>query len=279
MIDLHTHTNASDGSLTPQELVRNAAESGITAIAIADHDTLAAIGEALAAGDEYNVHIIPAVEMSVDHEDGNLHMLGLGINHNKQSFIETLAKIANSRVERNLKIIEKLKQLNFPVEPEDVMKLSYHGTWGRAHIAQALVNIGYMHDTEEAFRKLLKKDGPAYVNRYRLFLREAVDLVHNAGGVAIWAHPGLHENLDELLERLPAWKEYGLDGVESDYRDHSLELRDRLRILAKEYDMIYTGGSDFHGEIKPENRLGDGAGGQPVDARCLEMLDERRRGS
>lgn len=275
-IDLHTHSNASDGALSPSELVLMALKSGLSAIAIADHDTLEGQPEALAAGEELGIRVIPAIELSVDNEDGSLHLLAYGIDHDNSDLEQALVTLRESRMERNGKIIERLNEMGYSINLKDVLELSPTGTVGRAHIGQALVNSGQMPSMSEAFDQLLTRGGPAYFDRYRLKLWDAVPLIHTAGGAAVWAHPGLHgeERLDVLLTRLPKWKEYGLDGIESDYRDHSIELRDRLRSMAKIHGLIYTGGSDFHGSIKPENRLGEGAAGRPIDISRLEALDE-----
>jgi len=275
-IDLHTHSSISDGLLTPRKLVELAAEEGLSTIALADHDTVDGIDEALSAGEEFGVEVIPAIEISVNHEDGSMHLLGYYIDHLNADLLEMLQKLKESREERNVKIIARLNELGYGIELNDVLALSTDGTCGRAHIAGALVARGYFPDVKSAFDALLNSRGPAYIDRYRLELNDAIDFIHHAGGAAVWAHPGNHaDKMERMLDRLALWKGYGLDGIESDYCDHTIELRDRLRSLAREYGLIYTGGSDFHGSIKPQNTLGSGPEGSEIDTACLTQLRER----
>ncbi len=275
-IDLHTHSSISDGLLSPRKLVELAAEEGLSTIALADHDTVDGIDEALKAGEEFGVEVIPAIEISVNHEDGSMHLLGYYIDHHNADLLEMLQKLKESREERNIKIIARLNKLGYGVKSNDVLTLSTDGTCGRAHIAGALVARGYFPDVKAAFDALLNYNGPAYVDRYRLPLKDAIGHIHGAGGAAVWAHPGTHENkMERLLNRLERWRGYGLDGIESDYCDHTIELRNRLRSLAREHELIYTGGSDFHGSIKPQNTLGSGPEGSEIDPKCLTQLRER----
>ncbi|MCF7810576.1 PHP domain-containing protein [bacterium] len=272
-VDFHTHSTASDGELSPTELVETAARKGLTAIAISDHDTMQGIEEALAAGEANGIKVIPAVEISVNDDYDSLHMLGYFVDQNDEELNVMLYRVQNSRDDRNLKILSKLNELGYPLDAENVLRDSEDGTSGRVHIANALVNAGLVNTFQEAFDKLLTKGGPAYVDRYRPSVKEAIEVIHHAGGLAVWAHPGLHEEkLEALLSRLPVWIEFGLDGLESDYCIHSLKERDRLRALALENNLIYTGGSDFHGSIKPQNALGCGPEGTKVDEKCLTML-------
>jgi len=275
-IDLHTHSDFSDGDLAPRDLVRTAARMGLVALSITDHDTLDGTDQALAAGEEFSIGVIPGVELSVDHEDGSLHLLAYEIDHRHPQLTGTVARLRSSREQRNGKIVDRLNELGYSIKLEEVERLSTHGTFGRAHIAQALVASGQVQSSGEAFAKLLRHGGPAYVERYRLPLWDAIGLIHQAGGAAVWAHPGSHgERTDTLLSRLPQWVEHGLDGIESDYNNHTLALRDRLRELALGHRLIYTGGSDFHGLIKPENRLGEGPEGEPIGDECIIALDAR----
>jgi len=276
-IDLHTHSNISDGSLTPRQLVKYALECEISAIALADHDTVGGIVEFLAAGDELGVETIPAVEISVNHEDGSMHLLGYYINHLNTDLLNALKLMEEARDERNEKIVTRLNELGYPLKLEEVLSLSENGTCGRSHIARALVVRGNFNSVTDAFRALLRNGGPAYIDRFRLPLDKAIDLIYAADGVAVWAHPGLSgDRMESMLERLRKWSKIGLDGIESDYCNHSLALRDRLRRIAGENGMIYTGGSDFHGAIKLENALGCGPEGAEIDPACLVMLKQRR---
>jgi len=278
-IDLHTHSTFSDGAFTPRELVMMASEIGLEALAICDHDTIKGQEQALAAGAEFGLKVITGVELSVDHEDGSLHLLGYGFDYHHPGLLATLDRMRRSREERNILIVARLNKLGYGIKLKDVLRFTSEGTYGRAHIAQALAEGGWIPTMQEAFDKLLKRGRPAYLERWRLSLVDAIAALHQAGGIAVWGHPGLdNTRLEDLIARLPKWVEQGLDGIESDYHDHTQELRDRLRGLAKKYGIIYTGGSDFHGGIKPDNKLGEGAGGGMVGGDVLRAVEERVTG-
>jgi 3',5'-nucleoside bisphosphate phosphatase len=275
-IDLHTHSTASDGSFSPTDLLLAAVESGIEVLSLTDHDTFDGLGEALDAGQRLGLRVIPGVELSVDYEDGSLHLLGYGFDRYNLLFREAIAKLVESRLERNRSIIERLNQLGYRITFEETLTRSSRGTMGRAHIAQVLVETGQLVSFDEAFERLLGRGKAAYVDRWRLSLTEACGLIHQAGGAAVWAHPGLHgSKLPILQERLPKWSKEGLDGLESDYSNHSTELRDQLRLTATRNGLIFTGGSDFHGALRPAVKMGDGPGGEAIADECLRNLDHR----
>lgn len=275
-IDLHTHTTASDGSLTPYELIRLAGEKGLSVVAITDHDTVDGIDEAVNAGNEFNVRVIPGVEISVEVSGDAIHMLAYGIDHRFQQFERTLEKIRKSRMNRNLAIIDRLNEIGYNISYSDVKDNSSGGTVGRGHIALTLVDSGQTSSIQEAFERLLMRGKPAYIDRFRLHLKDAIALIHNSGGAAVWAHPGLHgDNLETLLDKLPEWGEMGLDGLECDYSCHSISLSEKLRRSAVQHGLICTGGSDFHGDLKPDIELGDGPSGGSIDDSCLDVLDKR----
>lgn len=276
LIDLHTHTNASDGALAPRELICFAHKSGFKAIAITDHDTVDGLPEAVQTGFETGIQVIPGVELSVNHELGSLHLLAYGINYRNKTLLGVLESLKNSRTERNLKILSRLESLGYHVSLEDVERIAGNGTIGRGHIGLALIEAGYFLTIQETFDNLLTRGGPAYIDRFRLGMKDGVDIIHAAGGVSVWAHPGLHEEeLEGMFSLLPGWVAAGLDGIESDYSQHSLQLRDRLRVYAREFGIIYTGGSDFHGAVKPGISLGDGPEGERIDPACLNALNAR----
>lgn len=275
-VDLHTHSKSSDGMLTPRELVFEAKRIGLHAISLTDHDTVDGLDEALTASEECGIHFIPGVELSVDHEKGSLHLLGYGINHKDPILVSTLRQLSDSRENRNIKIVAKLGQLGYPITYESVKKHSKEGTLGRGHIALALIEAGYVSSVEEAFGRLLTKDGPAYIDRYRLSIYDAIDMIHSVGGAAVWAHPGLHEErLPEMLEQLPDWVKGGLDGLETDYSQHSEKQCRELQRVAHRFGLICTGGSDFHGEIKPGINLGNGPGKSLISIDHFDQLNLR----
>ncbi len=275
-VDLHTHTTASDGTLTPTELIIKAKQLDISAISITDHDTVDGVQEAIAAGKSYGVEVISGVELSVNHEHGSLHLLGYGFDVNHSEFTKTVAKLRDSRSERNVKIIARLNELGYAISEDDVAAVAGDGTIGRGHIGYALVKSGLFPTIKSTFAELLNRGAKAYVDRFRLELRDAVMLIHSAGGVAVWAHPGVHrEELPDMLNLLPGWVGFGLDGLESDYSQHTIAFRDQMRKLAEQLGIIFTGGSDFHGALKPSIKLCDGAEGNPIDERCYYNLKDR----
>jgi predicted metal-dependent phosphoesterase TrpH len=275
-IDLHTHSTASDGSLSPTELVTKARSLGITTLALTDHDTFDGLDEALQAGLEQQVDVITGVEFSVDHEDGSLHLLGYGFDHQNARMQQVLVELVESRQRRNHGMIDILNRLGFRINFEDVLRRSGKGTMGRAHIALELIESGQFISVQEAFETVLGKGKPAYVDRKRLSLFDACDLIHQAGGVAVWAHPALHGNkLAGMLNRIGSWAAKGLDGIESDYSAHTIDQRNFFRQIAVTNRMIWTGGSDFHGEARPDVLLGTGPEGEAVGFECLETMKSR----
>jgi len=277
-IDLHTHSSISDGELSPWQLVKIATEKELTTIALTDHDTIDGIDQARSAGKKFGIDIIPGVEFSVNHEDGSMHLLGYYIDHHNSELIRIISKLKSSRSDRNEKIVARLNELGYNVKIGDVLRLSPEGTCGRTHIAKVLVASGKFKTVSDVFDELIGHGCPAYLDRYRLQLKDAIELIHNAGGVAVWAHPGNHgKKMDRMLDRLSLWKSYGLDGLESDYATHSIILRDRLRKIALENGLIYTGGSDFHGSSKPDNQLGVGPEGVEISKDCLVMLQRSKQ--
>ncbi len=243
--DLHTHTLASDGTCPPAENVRLAREAGLAAVAITDHDTVAGIEEALEAGQSLGVEVIPGVEISSFANGQDIHVLGYFVPHQDETFKRALAGLRDTRHERNKLVIERLRELGLKLTLEEVYRRK-EGTdknIGRPHIAEAMMERGYVQSIEEAFDKYLGKGGLAYVNPPRITPQQAIDLIRKAGGVAVLAHPGLY-NDDELVEELIV---YGLDGLEVWHPDNREDGVERYYRLADEYGLIMTGGSDFHG--------------------------------
>jgi len=273
-IDLHTHSTASDGSLSPTQLVIAAREQGVDRLALTDHDTTDGLEEAISAGEKIGVDVISGIELSVNHDSGSLHMLAYGFDKSNPEFKTIVEKLKHSRGNRNTQIIVKLNELGYPVTWETILEIAGGGLIGRGHIGQALYQAGYFDNIQAVFNQLLSRGAPAYVDRFKLDIESAIKMVHDAGGVAVWAHPGLHgDELDSLiLQQLPRWVEFGLDGLESDYNLHSIALRDNLRNIANGYGIIYTGGSDFHGQLKPDIQLGQGPDGIPVSEDCYNSL-------
>lgn len=276
MIDLHTHTYASDGTYSPAALVTLAKEQGIEAIAITDHDTIEGLPEAMETGKRSGIEVIAGMELSVEYAPGSMHILGLLINPEDKRLNDTLAKLQESRSARNPQIIEKLNELGMLITMEEVEKISGGGQLGRPHIAAALVKNGHVNNTQEAFDKYLKKGATAYFERHRLSREEAADVIHGAGGLLILAHPGtLRLNglkFDKLLLEL---KDAGFDGIEVFYNNHSQVEEDRLIKIADKLKFVISGGTDFHGENKPSIKLGVGYGNMAIPYEVLQEMKQR----
>lgn len=274
-IDLHTHTVVSDGTLTPAQLVQLAAKKGLAAIAITDHDHLGGLDEARREGAARGVEIVAGVELSVAHgAAADVHLLGYLVDPDEPRLAARLAEFRTVRAARGRLIVEKLQALGVDIRVEDLPAAE---SVGRPHVARALVDKRIVASVSEAFERWLGDGRPAYVPKAKLDAREAIDLVHGAGGLAVLAHPGLlpDEHRYSSVRKLAA---LGLDGVEVEHSRHASEERRRLRALAKELDLVVTGGSDFHGENKPGVDLGYGVGGNVrVTYATLEALRARAK--
>lgn len=247
--DLHTHTTASDGMQPPSENVRLAKEAGLAAVAITDHDTVSGIAAAIAAGKELGIEVVPGVEISTVAGGQDIHVLGYFINVEDPFFLNRLESLRDTRTRRNELMIERLQQLNIDITMDEVISevQSIKGegdTIGRPHIAAVLMKKGVVASVSEAFERFLGKEGAAYVNPPRIDPATAVEWIHEAGGSAVLAHPGLYGD-DALVEEII---QAGLEGIEAFHSDHTPEDEARYMELAKRYGLIVTAGSDFHGE-------------------------------
>ncbi|MGE4273139.1 MAG: PHP domain-containing protein [Desulfitobacterium sp.] len=265
--DLHCHTTASDGLLTPRELVKSAAEKGLKAIGITDHDTLSGWEEAIHAGQLFGVDIVKGVELNTDWNGIEVHILGYEMNPMSTILQEKLSELREARSKRVNTIIEKLRELGLPIQKSEVEKVSRGESVGRPHIAQVLMSKGVVGSVKEAFERYIGAGAPAYVPRYKITPEEGIDLVRQAGGVSVLAHPGIFG-----LERgVARWVEAGLQGIEVCHSEHSREDEKKYRELAKKSGLLMTGGSDFHGE---ERKPGIQIGGWGT---CLGVVDDLRR--
>ena len=287
-IDLHAHTTASDGTLSPRELVAHAKELGLRAVAVSDHDTVSGWSEALEAGEQLGVRVVPAIELSVSDEHGKFHLLGFFPHRTELSGTalgEAVTELQRERDERNTRIYEKLAELKVPVEPKRVREIAGGGAQiGRPHIAKAIIEAGKATSIQEAFDKYLDANSPAYSSKKGLTPREAVALIHDAGGVAVWAHPTRSPSeRAEILdfhtgeELLRLWKEWGLDGLEIYYGAYSPGEADWTKQMSQQFGLIGTGGSDFHGATKPGVPLGKVNGGEGVPDEVLAQLEARMK--
>ncbi len=276
-IDLHTHSWFSDGTKSPTELVELASRTGVSALAITDHDTMDGVAEAMAAGNEYDVEVVPGLEVSVIHEKKPLHILGYYMDSTDSKLAAALSVLQEARDNRNTKIIEKLQSLGIAATVEELKEISGHGQTGRPHVAKLLMNHGMVRSMPQAFDEYLKKDAKAYVARFAYSAEEAIAFITGAGGLAVLAHPvQVDKTLSSLATLLPVLKSYGLEGIETYYPTQKKKMRKRIRKFAEENDLILTGGSDYHGDIRPGTRL---AGGNNVyvSPQLLEIMKTRLR--
>ena len=247
--DLHVHTSESDGVLSPREVVIKAVAAGLSTLAITDHDSVNGITAAKIAASQYNIEVIPGIELSCLDDDQEIHVLGYFIDSSNRDLLEEANYIATARRERAEKIVKKLNKLGVHISYDQVKQLAVGGVIGRPHIAKAMINGGYIEKIQEAFtERYIDRGGQAYVERYKLSVERAIQLIHNAGGVAVIAHPGLCNNALGLQEeKLKAYITYGIDGIEVFHSAHNQEQRDCLLKWTKAHNLLVTGGSDYHG--------------------------------
>jgi predicted metal-dependent phosphoesterase TrpH len=284
IFDLHLHTTASDGTMSPAELVRYAKEKGLKVIAITDHDTIEGLPEGIQEGNRLGLEIIPGVELSADAPKGTMHLLGYYIDPASSELADKLTVLQQARMERNLKIVEKLRALDIPLELSEVKAAPEHGQIGRPHFAYTMVQKGYAQNIQDAFDRYLGKGKPAYVEKFRFSPHEAMDFVRKAGGITVLAHPFTLKqaepaDFEALIHEL---KEKGLDGIEVYYPEHSDGQRKLYRSLAKKYGLVISAGSDFHGLNKEEADLGEGYAAGELTYGLVEAMkarrDQRRKG-
>ena len=243
--DLHLHTTASDGRLTPRELVQQAAKLNLDVIAVTDHDTVEGIPPALEAAKSFpQLMVIPGVEINTDVPKGEVHILGYFINYLDPKLRRNLEELRTSRYERGKKMVAKLSEMGINVEWERVMELAGGGSVGRPHIAQAMLERGYVSSLREAFDNYIGRNGPAYVERKKLTPLDAVRLVVESDGLPVLAHPADIDPLEPFLLQL---KKAGIVGIEIYYNGYSTRTIAQLKSLAKKHALISSGGSDYHG--------------------------------
>ncbi len=281
LIDLHTHSNKSDGSMTPTELVAHAAARGLKAIALSDHDTSDGIDEALEAGKKYGVEVVPAIEFSVA-SDTETHILGFYIDYKSDLMKNVLESIFRVRRERIENTCKKLRALGFDVTMEEALKIAPTGIIGRAHFARIMMDKGYISSVREGFDKYLANGRPAYDGTQYLTAKQAVELINDLGGVSFVAHPHLIRLSDpDLRAFLTELKSYGLSGIEGYYNEYTPEMQTYFQSLARELGLAVSGGSDFHAKMKPHIEIGIGQGNMEIPYSVLEnikkLVAEKRR--
>jgi hypothetical protein len=265
-VDLHTHTTASDGANSPRALVALARAKGLKAIAISDHDTTNGLDEGIAAGRELGVEVIPALEMSTDVHESEVHVLGYFIAYHDETFQALLTTLREARLGRARTMVEKLAALGMPLDWARVKAFAGDGSAGRPHVAKAMVEAGYVPDIKTAFDRYISRNGPAYVERYKLTPAEAVKLLRGVGGLAVLAHPLEGTGSVPMIPELVA---AGLGGIECYYTRYTPDQVATLEQIARNYGLATSGGSDYHGEGVAANAI---LGQPPVPYRVLENM-------
>lgn len=277
-VDLHVHSNKSDGSFSPKELVSYAIEKGLSAIALSDHDTTEGIEAAVNAARGTGLEVIPAIEFSTEYEGKDIHVLGLYIDYSGKEFKKYLKDFQDSRDLRNRKMCKKLTEHGVPVTYEEMCDYFPGSVLTRAHYAKYMWEKGFVKSMSEAFDRYIGDHAPCFLPREKVTPMQAVELILKAGGVPVLAHPILYHLSDERLDRLVArLKEAGLAGIEAIYSTYSPSEERQIRKLADKYDLLISGGSDFHGTTKPNLDLGCGYGKLCIPYEILEKIKEYRR--
>lgn len=279
-IDLHVHSNASDGTLTPSQVVELATKQNLSAIALTDHDTLRGLNEAKIAAENarkkgLDIEVIPGVELSVAYKEKDIHILGLYVNENDKNLNNILDKAVQARNGRNQKMVDNLRKAGIDITVEQLIEEAGDAVITRAHFAKFLTEHGYTKNKEEAFQTYLSPATPYYVPRNFLAPEFALSLIHEAGGIAVLAHPLLyHYSLEEVEELVKYLVGLGLDGIETIYPLNENDDEGNIRKLAERYGLLITGGSDFHGANKPKIQLGTGMGNIKIPYELLEKIKD-----
>ncbi len=272
-IDLHVHTTHSDGSFSTREVMAFAKQAGLTALAITDHDIVEAIPEATAIGQELGIEVVPGVEISSRLGESELHILGYFLNWTDPILAQRLSSLRDSRHLRNPKIVQRLNDLGIPITYEEVRALAGTESVGRPHIARLLMEKKFVTSAKEAFDRYLANGRPAFVDRELPLPAEAVRWIREAGGVPVLAHPTwVRTSADGLRGLVRDLKAAGLGGIEVHYSTHTPSQTTEYLDLAKQCDLLVTGGSDFHGVTKPDIEVGIGRGQLKVSGKLLDPL-------
>ncbi len=273
-VDLHIHSTASDGRFSPAEIVRKAVASGLTIIALADHDTVDGIASALAAARAFpQLKVIPCIEINTDVPDGEAHILGYFIDYTDHKLKATLDSLRHSREERAQRMVAKLGNLGVHIDLTRVQEIAGSGTIGRPHLARAMLEKGYIASLKEAFTKYISRGGPAYVEREKITPVGAVELVLQANGLPVLAHPFTVSDPETMVIELKA---AGLVGIEAYYDGYTADEISKLTSLADKYGLITTGGSDYHGlDASTETMIGGAQVPMEAAEKLLALAQER----
>jgi predicted metal-dependent phosphoesterase TrpH len=277
-VDLHVHSNASDGIDAPARVIQLAAEADLSAVALVDHDTFAGIDEARAEAADRGITFVSGTELSVDHDGLKMHMLIYFVDDASHELSEQLVSLRNGRTVRNELIAQRLNNLGYEITIEEVLARAQGPSVGRPHFADVLIAKGYFSTRDEVFADLLHDGGPAYASRHRLTASEAIQMADAAGGVAVIAHPAtIPASADEYSRLFRELTDIGLGGIEAYHSMHAPGLREHLAEVADSLGIAATGGSDYHGAGTRDYRIGVGTGDLSVPDSALEDLLEQRQ--
>ncbi len=281
-IDLHIHSTASDGSRTPSEILSLAEKLNLGAIAITDHDTIEGSVEALKNDLPASLNFLTGVEISSNPpiplpSSGSLHILGYGIGTGNPELNQALSVLQKARKNRNPDILKRLENLGIDISIDEIQKKVKTSQIGRPHIAQIMLAKGVVKTMNEAFDRYLGKNRPAYIDKYRIECENAIELIRNAGGIPVLAHPGLikAEDPEGLKQLVSVLKDMGLMGIEVFYTDHTQNQSVEFQKIALRHDLLVTGGTDFHGEMHPDIQMGSGRGDMFIPYEIYENLMAR----
>ena len=250
--DLHLHTNFSDGTYTPEELTAHAQRQGLAAVALTDHDTVEGCARMAIACHQADIEFIPASELTAEWNGDELHLLGYSLDTENPRLLTEMAKFQAVRQNRIREMVARLNLLGIPLQADAVFALANCRSPGRPHVARTLVQAGFCANLDEAFERFLKKNRPAWVPKFKMSAPQAIGLIHQAGGLAVLAHPGLNRTDDFIPQLIEA----GLDGLECFHTKHNSAAAQRYLRLTKEFDLLVTGGSDCHGLSKGKPLIG-----------------------
>ncbi|HUW70353.1 MAG TPA: PHP domain-containing protein [bacterium] len=274
MIDLHTHSSASDGALTPTALIDRAITEGLSALALTDHDSFDGLDEAQAAADAGGLRFIRGIEIEIAFEPGEFHLLGLDFSAIQEPFHEAALALARSREDRNRAVLELFRADGVQLDYDELRERVGLGMIGRPHIAELLVSKRVVKSKQEAFDKYLAKGRSHYLRKACMELKDAIDMVHGSGGLAFIAHPmSLFVSWTKMRTLFGAWKEFGIDGIEAWHPTARLVECERLDRMAREFGYRISAGSDFHGANRPDRSLGHTTGNRPIGDEFLACLD------
>lgn len=278
LCDLHTHSYFSDGTKSPTEIVRLAEEAGLSAVALTDHNTAKGLGEFMKAGENSSVITVPGCEFSTGYgeDDTELHIVGLFFPEEMWVEIEDFVELMHvAKKQSNVRLIKKLNEAGYNISYEEVGAITDADEFNRAHVARVLMAKGYVKSVNEAFKTVLREGGGMYVPPKRINALVTISFIKNYGGIAVLAHPFLNLSYEGLLEFLPKAKEAGLDAIETNYSTFTPEETEKAKSLAKRFGLLESGGSDYHGDTKPDISVGTGRGGLSIPFEFYEKLKER----